>query len=670
MNLKKIFLKVNKVFLLIVFLLIIFYNLYECNSFVFFEYFKIKFSSFNSFQSLIINTQFVSNTDQNTFCYLTVTEVITNQYGNPELYQLYLPRLIRIVLQQFLIFLFFSWILFRNIKIKNLFYNLNTEFIVITIFGATLSYFVTSIYVNFEQNIYIYIYLLFSLLKSFIIFNYLNNSSNDLKLFILCIFPFFSTGYGITWLFDFLIYYFIFNFFKKYKYYKSNSIFLLLVSCIILSFVSPFINSPSIETNIINNPSDFESIIDNVDFANDKKTYLEVKDIRYLRDNISNFENKEVSASVINLSKNLKDTEYPNRWGIMVSYLPDVRYHIPSALWYLITFFLFFQILYQIKSTNLIQLKKEINASANILIFYPLLSVFLGMGIFFNSFSELLFFLTRRAEIITFGEVQTWRGINTHYEVFGNLQLFCFCFFLLNYYLNRSFKNFLFVSFSIFPILLSQSRFNTTVLFLLLFMLLIMFYKSFTREIIILILITALIFQFIPTFERDEPFFLNQETSSVVLDADGINSSEFGFEFISDRLNRTLPWAMFASGYKPDIVELLFGHGTGGYLNIIKFTERNIASGPHSILLQILNRFGIFGVMLFIFGVLKLLLTNNFVIRKNLRLLIFLTSTILLSLELKTDSLMLTDGVVVFLFNLVNIFILLKIVHENNEVNY
>ena len=670
MNLKENFLKVNRVFLLIIFLLIVFYNLYECNSFVFFEYFKIKFSSFNSFQSLIINTQFVSNTDQNTFCYLTVTEVITNQYGDPELYQLYLPRLIRIVLQQFLIFLFFSWILFRNIKIKNLFYNLNTEFIIITIFGATLSYFVVSIYVNFEQNIYIYIYLLFSLLKSFIIFNYLNNSSNDLKLFILCIFPFFSTGYGITWLFDFLIYYFIFNFFKKYKYYKRNLIFLLLVSCLILSFVSSFMNSPSIETNIINNPSDFESIIDNVDFANDKRTYLERKDIRYLRDNISNLENEEVGDSVINLSKNLKDTEYPNRWGIMVSYLPDVRYHFPSALWYLITFFLFFQILYQIKSTNLIQLKKEINTSANILIFYPLLSVFLGLGLFFNSFSELLFFLTRRSEIITFGEVQTWRGINTHYEVFGNLQLFCFCFFLLNYYLNRSFKSFLFASFSIFPILLSQSRFNTTVLFFLLFILLITFYKSFIKEIMILILITALIFQFIPTFERDEPFFIDQESSSDAISSDSINNNEFGFEFISDRLNRTLPWAMFASGYRPNTIELLFGHGTGGYLNIIKFTEQNIASGPHSIVLQILNKFGIFGVILFLFGVVKLLLTNNFVIRRDLRLLIFFISSILLSLELKTDSLMLTDGIVIFLFNLVNIFILLKVVDENNKVSY
>ena len=186
----------------------------------------------------------------------------------------------------------------------------------------------------------------------------------------------------------------------------------------------------------------------------------------------------------------------------------------------------------------------------------------------------------------------------------------------------------------------------------------------------ILILITALIFQFIPTFERDEPFFIDQESSTDAISSNSVNNNEFGFEFISDRLNRTLPWVMFASGYRPNTIELLFGHGTGGYLNIIKFTERNIASGPHSILLQILNKFGIFGVILFLFGVVKLLLTNNFVIRRDLRLLIFFTSSILLSLELKTDSLMLTDGIVIFLFNLVNIFILLKVVDENNKVTY
>ena len=55
-------------------------------------------------------------------------------------------------------------------------------------------------------------------------------------------------------------------------------------------------------------------------------------------------------------------------------------------------------------------------------------------------------------------------------------------------------------------------------------------------------------------------------------------------------------------------IDLLFGHSTGGYLNIVKLTDRDIASGPHSILLQVLNKFGLFGIFLFIYSILKFLL--------------------------------------------------------------
>ena len=310
-------------------------------------------------------------------------------------------------------------------------------------------------------------------------------------------FPFLSTGYGITWLIDFLLYYFLFNYLKKYKFYKRNLIFILFCFSIVLSFISPILNSPSIETSIINNPSEFETIIDNVDFENSKKTYLERKDIRDLREKIKDLDNTEVRSTVINLSKNLKNTNYPNRWNIMVAYLPDAKYHIPSALWYLLSIFLFFELLYFIKLSNIDELKREINSSANILIFYPVLSIFLGISNFFNSFSELIFFLTRRAELLNFGDIQTWRGINTHYEVFGNLQLFSLCFFLLNYYLNKSSKNFLFIIFSITSTLLSQSRFNTLVL-LSCFLLLLLFFTNPTQKKLAIILLTT-IFQTVPT---------------------------------------------------------------------------------------------------------------------------------------------------------------------------
>ena len=651
-------------------LITIFYIFSDCNNFVFFEYFKLKISNIESFNLLKINTQFVSNTNQNLFCYLTVSEVITNQSGDPELLKIYLPRINRVILQQVLLFLFFSYVLIGKSDIKNILKGLNNQFISITGFGAVISYFVVSIYVNFEENIYIYVFIAFSILKSFIIYSYSVNNSFHLRLFILCLFPFFSTGYGIPWFFDFLLYYFLFNYFKKHKFYKRNVIFILFCCSLILSFISPILNSPSLETSIINNPSELETIVDNVDFENYRKTYLERKDIRYLKNNINELNNSEVKSTVINLSKNLKDVDYPNRWNIMVSFLPDFKYHIPSALWYLVSIFLFFEVFYSIKLSSINELKTELNRSANILIFYPMLSIFLGISNFFNSFSELIFFLTRRAELLTFGEIQTWRGINTHYEVFGNLQLFSLCFFLLNYYFNRSSKNYLYIIFSITSTLLSQSRFNTLVLIILLFIVVIIFYKNYTKELVVVILITSVIFQTIPTFDRDEPFFIDEDTSSEVTLSEDVIQSEYGFEFISDRLNRTLPWTMFASGYKPSTIDLLFGHGTGAYLNIIKLTERKLASGPHSVLLQVLNKFGIFGLVLLAYSILKLLLSRVFNVDTNLRIVIFLLASLLFSLELKTDSLMLADGVMIFLFNLLNISLLLKINDKTSNSSY
>tara|TARA_B100000131_G_scaffold313390_1_gene348694 strand:- start:651 stop:1604 length:954 start_codon:yes stop_codon:yes gene_type:complete len=295
-------------------------------------------------------------------------------------------------------------------------------------------------------------------------------------------------------------------------------------------------------------------------------------------------------------------------------------------------------------------LKDEIQTGANMLIFYPLLSIFTGINYFFNSLSEFLFFLTRKSEMIDFGEIQTWRGINTHYEIFSNLQLFCFCFFVMNFYLNRSIKNFIFIIISCSTALLSQSRFTALILFILLFLLVVSFFKNYKIELFSLFISVVVIFQFIPIFEREEPFFIEE---SDLTNIESLQNDLYGFEVISDRLNRTLPWAMFASGYKPSSTELIFGHGTGAYLNIIKFTERSIASGPHSMLLQVVNKFGLIGLLIFtiyIFRYFKYLVED---MKLNNALKTFIVFSLLFSLELKTDSIMLTDGVVVFLFNII-----------------
>ena len=641
--------KKNQFIVLIGFFAIV-YFINGCTDFVIFEYLKIKFFSLENLTNLSIGTQFVNETSQGKFCVLTVSEIIYNQNGFPELFKIFLPRQARVLVQQILILMLVATVLLKNVNYKQTLNAINLKVLITIFFGLFTSFTITSIYVDFETLFYSSTFLTFSILKAFITFIYLKQQKSYMKLFILCLFPLFSTGFGISWMFDFMIYFFLFNLILEKKIDFKNKNLLIFIFVISLSLLSPLLNNPSLETQIIENPNEYKNIINNVNFEDSKNTYLERKDIAFLDENIYQLNDDEINKEVVNLSRNLKDVNYPNRWGIMVSFLPDLKYHFPSFVWYLnfLIFFLFF--VDNIKTIKFNDFKHEIQTGSNILIFYPLLSIFTGINYFFNSLSEFLFFLTRKSEMIDFGEIQTWRGINTHYEIFSNLQLFCFCFFVMNFYLNRSIKNFIFIIISCSTALLSQSRFTALILFILLFLLVVSFFKNYKIELFSLFLSVVIIFQFIPIFEREEPFFIEE---SDLTNIESLQNDLYGFEVISDRLNRTLPWAMFASGYKPSSTELIFGHGTGAYLNIIKFTERSIASGPHSMLLQVVNKFGLIGLLIFtiyIFRYFKYLVED---MKLNNALKTFIVFSLLFSLELKTDSIMLADGVVVFLFNII-----------------
>ena len=627
------------------------YTFLDCNSFFFIEYIKYKFQNYESFKTLMINTQFVSDTFQNTRCYLTVTETIFNQYGQPELIKIFLPREARVLLQQILITFTIYLVLFNNSEKKFNPTKLNASYFFLAITGLFLNYYLTSIYVDFETNYYKTIFIFFSLVKSYFAYKFLKLQLFEFKVFLLLLFPLFSTGFGFSWMFDFIVYYFLFYIFTNSMKFHNNKKFFLIVFVLCISLLAPLLNSPSLENLIIESPSEFNNIIDNVNVETSKNTFLEKQDIRYLKENITNLNQDEVSKTIYKLSKNIKGTDYPNRWGIMVAFLPDLRYHLPSFFWIISVSFLFLKIIESIKVIKFDKFTREMQQNSNLLIIYPLLSIFLGINYFFNSFSDFLFFLTRKSEIIDFGEVQTWRGINTHYEVFGNLQLFCVCFFLLNFYLNKSNKNFIYILISCTTTLLSQSRFTSLILFIILFITCAFFFKAFKKEYLVLALLVFSFSQIVPTFEREDPFFI---VDSELIEVDDSQSDNYGFEFISDRLNRTLPWTMFASGYNPNKVELFFGHGSGSYLNIIKFTEEDIASGPHSLILQLLNKFGLLGLFTFFYLIIKYLFSIlNLANLKQLHIfIVFLIFTLLLSLEFKTDSFMLVDGFAIFLFNL------------------
>ena len=99
--------------------------------------------------------------------------------------------------------------------------------------------------------------------------------------------------------------------------------------------------------------------MDNIDIESNNETYLERKDIRELK-NVSQILNKdEYKNLVINLSTNLKDTSYPQRWKFMVSLLPDFNYHLPSYLWYLSLSILFYDIFIFLNKANIEVLKNK-----------------------------------------------------------------------------------------------------------------------------------------------------------------------------------------------------------------------------------------------------------------------------------------------------------------------
>ena len=87
---------------------------------------------------------------------------------------------------------------------------------------------------------------------------------------------------------------------------------------------------------------------------------------------------------------------------------------------------------------------------------------------------------------------------------------------LLNYFLNKSVKNYLFILIPFASLMLSQSRFTTLVFFVIFGYNLINFGKKYLKEFIVIFIILILTFQTIPTFDRTEPFFVELTDPNVI----------------------------------------------------------------------------------------------------------------------------------------------------------
>lgn len=652
----------NYLVLLFIFGAFLFYN-QSCDGVVFLEYINLKFFDNQTSSETYFTVQLVNETAQNRFCYFTISDSYFDVYESKYLFYTYFPRTARTIIQQLLIFYIVFKIIIKNrndFEFKNIF---EIKFVLVYLIGLILSYSLISNTTNFfSEQLMLNIFIIFSFFKSIVAYLASKTRNSSFLILLLMCYPFTSTGLGIPWFYDFIIYYVLFSIIQNQSQYLKNKTLIFLTFALSASILHPLVNSPSLETLIVEkkitvNENNINQLLDS------EYTYLEAVDLESIIYSQGLLSNEEFELEVYDLSRNVKEVTYPHRWKYMVSPMPDTKFHLPALIWYLALLVLFFDITNTFKNSDMYEIKNILQKAANVLIFYQLLSLFFGVSKFFNSFSN-LFFLNRNSELITFGEIQTWRGVADHYEVFSNFQVFCFFFFMINYFLNKNIKNFIFIFFPILTAVLSQSRWSVLVIFLILFLLLFLNAKKYLIELTSLIIFTILVLQFVPVFERSDPFFdvnTNRENHSVSLEE---SNDLIGFEIISDPLNRTAPWTMFYEGYKPDVLSFIFGNGPGAYLNLVKNTDTEITSGPHSSVLQILNKFGLLNLLVLVFFLIRYVF-NIMKTKFSFYSFIFaIVIGLLISFEIKTDSLMIMDGVYIFGFNLVLIYLIGKLFEE------
>lgn len=654
--------KNNLVLLIFIFGVFLFYN-QSCDGVVFLEYINLKFFDNQTSSETYFTVQLVNETAQNRFCYFTISDSYFDVYESKYLFYTYFPRTARTIIQQLLIFYIVFKIIIKNrndFEFKNIF---EIKFVLVYLIGLILSYSLISNTTNFfSEQLMLNIFIIFSFFKSIVAFLASKTRNSSFLILLLMCYPFTSTGLGIPWFYDFIIYYVLFLIIQNQSQYLKNKTLIFLTFALSASILHPLVNSPSLETLIVEkkitvNENNINQLLDS------EYTYLEAVDLESIIYSQGLLSNEEFELEVYDLSRNVKEVTYPHRWKYMVSPMPDTKFHLPALIWYLALLVLFFDITNTFKNSDKYEIKNILQKAANVVIFYQLLSLFFGVSKFFNSFSN-LFFLNRNSELITFGEIQTWRGVADHYEVFSNFQVFCFFFFMINYFLNKNIKNFIFIFFPILTAVLSQSRWSVLVIFLILFLLLFLNAKKYLIELTSLIIFTILVLQFVPVFERSDPFFdinTNRDYQSISFEE---SNDLIGFEIISDPLNRTAPWTMFYEGYKPDVLSFIFGNGPGAYLNLVKNTDAEITSGPHSSVLQILNKFGLLNLLVLVFFLIRYVFN---IMKTKLSFYSFIFAIViglLISFEIKTDSLMIMDGVYIFGFNLVLIYLIGKLFEE------
>ena len=96
---------------------------------------------------------------------------------------------------------------------------------------------------------------------------------------------------GDFWFYDLLVYYVLFSLINFKNYKENKCLFIVLIS-LTLSLLYPLINSPSIETKIMNEEDVFIKNTDISSITQQNNTFLELEDLNYLYEK-SVYENQD-----------------------------------------------------------------------------------------------------------------------------------------------------------------------------------------------------------------------------------------------------------------------------------------------------------------------------------------------------------------------------------------
>ncbi len=430
----------------------------------------------------------------------------------------------------------------------------------------------------------------------------------------------------------------------KNKTFQIISIF-LIVPAVLLN------NPTSLElNNNFNNQGIFSNFFFDSELDDDTPTYLSTVEI-----NSINQDNNELAYYQIhNFSMRVGGSSFPLKNLFFLSKSPDRIASLITALMHMSLVAFMFN--YSKVDLN----RSSTNKIAQLLsyggVFTVTASFFIGLNEFLNSNVMLIRGSLRNVEAIPQIFSTDWRGLFYSAEGAGELfMIFTICGFYhlkSNENLNDRIIHLLSLIISIYGLLLTSS--SSSIILTVIGISYIAFNDYLKIKISKITLLIIFLIFLIPTFILptsnifDERIAVSDSSSSKLINS--IEPLRTTLSSTSYLINREVPWSGFFESYNPNLIETLIGNSSGSLSESWVFHETQ--HNPHSYLFYTLYSFGLIGMFVYLYFLLKLL--NNISRKNNYEILFPLLSILILINNLKSDNLILFSNTFLFCYIFAN----------------